>query len=118
MPSGRVKTGHRFSRSIINRHEVVSNTESTVSTKLRLQQIKKFYFLTKFPPSCLGTRGPLNGSRCNSSSTEAGVLVAITCQDPSRRKYVLSLEEVTRPPPLLYSQEKQDPAYLSGASHP
>ncbi|GBM91556.1 hypothetical protein AVEN_205543-1 [Araneus ventricosus] len=33
--------------------------------------------LTELPPSCLGTRD-INGSRCNNSSTEAGVLMAIT----------------------------------------
>ncbi|GBM28621.1 hypothetical protein AVEN_72192-1 [Araneus ventricosus] len=53
----------------------------------------------------------LNDSRCNSSSTEARALVAIT--DPSHRRYVLSLEGGFNPP-LLYPQEKREPVYLSG----
>ncbi|GBM21790.1 hypothetical protein AVEN_29232-1 [Araneus ventricosus] len=46
----------------------------------------------------------LNDSRCNSSSTEAEVQVAITGHDPTppERRYILSLEEGLMLPPLLY----------------
>ncbi|GBN22215.1 hypothetical protein AVEN_258246-1 [Araneus ventricosus] len=43
--------------------------------------------------SCLGIQGPGNDSRCNSSSTRAGVLVAIIGHGP----IWLSLEGVTQP---------------------
>ncbi|GBN19325.1 hypothetical protein AVEN_59626-1 [Araneus ventricosus] len=49
--------------------------------------------------------GHLKDSRYNSSSTEAGVLTAYhqAKARPSRRWYVLSLEEGSRAPPLLHS---------------
>ncbi|GBM97225.1 hypothetical protein AVEN_182042-1 [Araneus ventricosus] len=61
--------------------------------------------------------GSLNDNRCNGSNTEAGVLVAITNYVPTLPKggtyyYRWGL---TRPPSIiLYPQEKQEPAYLSG----
>ncbi|GBM84280.1 hypothetical protein AVEN_115469-1, partial [Araneus ventricosus] len=57
----------------------------------------------------------LNNSRCNSSSTEVGVLMAITGRAPPLTRRIHSLEGVTQPPPLLYLQEKPEPAFLSGS---
>ncbi|GBL80938.1 hypothetical protein AVEN_26342-1 [Araneus ventricosus] len=60
-------------------------------------------------------QGTLNDSRCNSSITEAGVVLAITghCPSPPVGGKYYHWKGVTRPPPLLYSQEKRDSAYLS-----
>ncbi|GBM45686.1 hypothetical protein AVEN_237923-1 [Araneus ventricosus] len=60
--------------------------------------------------------GFLNDSRCNSSSIEAGVLVAFTGHDPTppERSTYYHWWRVTRPPLLLYPPGKREPAYLSG----
>ncbi|GBN80690.1 hypothetical protein AVEN_98462-1 [Araneus ventricosus] len=53
----------------------------------------------------------------NSTSIEAGVLTAITDHGPTPLiggKYY-HWREVTQPPPLLYPQEKQESAYVSGS---
>ncbi|GBN05670.1 hypothetical protein AVEN_215251-1 [Araneus ventricosus] len=63
--------------------------------------------------------GILNGrGHYDSSSTEAGVLVAhhrATARS-LRRRYVLSLGEGLEAPPLLCPQEKRVPVYLSGSN--
>ncbi|GBN00415.1 hypothetical protein AVEN_257809-1 [Araneus ventricosus] len=64
----------------------------------------------------VGVPGLLNDSRCDSSSAEAGVLVAITDSSPTppQRSSYYHRREVTRSPSLLYPPGKRDPAYLSG----
>ncbi|GBM93354.1 hypothetical protein AVEN_159723-1 [Araneus ventricosus] len=58
--------------------------------------------------------GNLNGSRCNSSSTEARVLVAITDHGPTPPEIgTYSHLSGNRAPPLIYPQGKREPAYLS-----
>ncbi|GBN38794.1 hypothetical protein AVEN_75279-1 [Araneus ventricosus] len=67
-----------------------------------------------------GVPGTLNDSSCESSSTEGGVLVANSghgLTSPKGVTYhyiplhtIAHQREVTRPPPLLYSPGKRDPA--------
>ncbi|GBN75700.1 hypothetical protein AVEN_3401-1 [Araneus ventricosus] len=58
----------------------------------------------------------MNGTRYNSSSTEAGVLVAIAGHGPTPPVGCTCYHrrEITQSPPLLYPQEKRDSTYLSG----
>ncbi|GBN59537.1 hypothetical protein AVEN_106969-1 [Araneus ventricosus] len=60
--------------------------------------------------------GPLNDSLCNISSTEAGVLVAITDHDPTHPVggTYYHWKEDPRPSPILYSPGKREPTYLPG----
>ncbi|GBN31172.1 hypothetical protein AVEN_247989-1 [Araneus ventricosus] len=51
----------------------------------------------------------LNDSRCNSSYTEAGILIARPRPNPSRRRNVLSLVKGPNDPPLIYPQGKRRP---------
>ncbi|GBM37992.1 hypothetical protein AVEN_171174-1 [Araneus ventricosus] len=63
----------------------------------------------------IGVTGTLNGNRCDSSSTDAGV-VAITghCPTPPDGGTYYHWRKVTRTPPLLYPTGKRDLDYLSG----
>ncbi|GBN55076.1 hypothetical protein AVEN_55421-1 [Araneus ventricosus] len=74
----------------------------------------------ELPLSCLGIQGLLNDSRCNGSSTDAGVLAAITGHGPTLPVggTYYHWRVVTRPPPLLFPQEKRDPVTYQAASHP
>ncbi|GBN20079.1 hypothetical protein AVEN_234773-1 [Araneus ventricosus] len=60
--------------------------------------------------------GPLKGKRCNRSSTEAGILVAITRHGPTHPEGGMyhSRREDPSPPSLLYPRGKRELAYLSG----
>ncbi|GBL83635.1 hypothetical protein AVEN_196454-1 [Araneus ventricosus] len=59
--------------------------------------------------------GTLNDSRCNSSSTETGVIAAITGHRPTPPEGGTYYHrwEVTRPLPLLHPQEKREPTFKS-----
>ncbi|GBM59814.1 hypothetical protein AVEN_10021-1 [Araneus ventricosus] len=71
-------------------------------------------------PCQLAYPGLLNASRCDSSSIEACVQVAITGHDPTPPEggTYYHRREVTSPPPLLYPPGKRDPVYLSGGFSP
>ncbi|GBM57586.1 hypothetical protein AVEN_85450-1 [Araneus ventricosus] len=58
----------------------------------------------------------LNDSRCNRSSTEAGILMAITGHGstPPEGGTYYHLKGVTQPPRLLNPSKEREPAYLSG----
>ncbi|GBL95946.1 hypothetical protein AVEN_227167-1, partial [Araneus ventricosus] len=68
----------------------------------------------------VGVPGSLNDSRCDSLSTEAEVLVAITCHGPTPPEggSYYQRSEVTRSPPLLYPQGSETPPTYTAASHP
>ncbi|GBO16829.1 hypothetical protein AVEN_208488-1 [Araneus ventricosus] len=70
------------------------------------------------PLPCRIILGQLNGSRCNSSSTEAGVLIAYhqATARPLPKEVRTITGGGTRAPPLLFLQGKRMPAYL--ATHP
>ncbi|GBN98728.1 Techylectin-5A [Araneus ventricosus] len=70
----------------------------------------------EFYPQCELHSGALNDSLCNSSSTEAGVLIVITELDPKPPEGGTYYHwwEVTRPSLLLYPQGKREP--FNGAS--
>ncbi|GBM84428.1 hypothetical protein AVEN_203882-1 [Araneus ventricosus] len=65
-------------------------------------------------PICIP--GTSNDSRCDNSSTEAGVLIVITGHDPNLHEggTYYHRREATRTPSLLYQRGKRDPADLSG----
>ncbi|GBN18165.1 hypothetical protein AVEN_161684-1 [Araneus ventricosus] len=61
--------------------------------------------------------GNLNDSFFNNSSTDAGVLVAITGHGPTR--YIQSLEEGTQPSPItIPTSRKENPLTYPAASYP
>ncbi|GBN04465.1 hypothetical protein AVEN_59089-1 [Araneus ventricosus] len=64
----------------------------------------------------VGVPGLLNDSLCDSSSTEARVLVAITGHGltPPEGGMYYHRRRVTRLPPLLYPPGKRDLSYLYG----
>ncbi|GBM00748.1 hypothetical protein AVEN_74492-1 [Araneus ventricosus] len=66
-------------------------------------------------PSLPNHPGNLSDSRCNSSSTEAGVLVAITGHGLTPPEGGTYYRWWGQRPPLLYPQGKREPAYLSGS---
>ncbi|GBN28160.1 hypothetical protein AVEN_210494-1 [Araneus ventricosus] len=75
---------------------------------------KRFEKLERVTPVLPSHPRTLKDNRCNSLITDAGVLVAINGYGPTPPLggTYYHWRETTRPLPLLYSQEKREPAFL------